>query len=201
MLGRQCIETLMQYCLMFQSLQMCLIRTCKIRLSCTLGRCSGKKHQNTESHFSGWSPNQNFIAFSRFPPLSLPLSPALLPSLSWCRRTSVSLSSLVTTPPPKTQPAGLRHLKARHNDQRIPHESGRLPVVFARFIPTLFFLSHPLPFTIKGPARDDGGRWARGRFSRNVWSLDKELSHTCKEKGEQQCLLVCAVFAFPFEIA
>ncbi len=34
-------------------------------------------------------------------------------------------------------------------------------------------------------------QYMRGQLFCNVWTKEKELWHTCKEKHEQQCLLVC----------
>lgn len=34
-------------------------------------------------------------------------------------------------------------------------------------------------------------RYMRGQLFCNVWTTEKEVWHTCKEKHEQQCLLVC----------
>lgn len=81
----QCNQTQQTSCLMSEKLQMFLIKTYKISLSCSLELCSkgeregGRERegvreterQNTESHLSGGSPNQIFIVFPFF--FSVPL--------------------------------------------------------------------------------------------------------------------------------
>ncbi len=55
------------------------------------------------------------------------------------------------------------------------------------------------PPCISCPAQSRGQRsmlgasmqYMRGQLFCNVWTKEKEVWHTCKEKHEQQCLLVC----------